>query len=144
MSPHGLSVTRRWLSLDCREVHGTRASHHTGHVARDDRLEAKNRAAPRGGDAARGQVAPLDSDAVNAEWLLMSSDVSGTAYLSRFSVLSLGINSGCHFAPSARNSSSFAPVKVPGRIDGGALAARIPSFSAGLARRYTSVVLISA
>ena len=39
----------------------------------------KNRAAPRTGDAARREGAPLDRDALNAEWLLMPSAVSGTA-----------------------------------------------------------------
>ena len=39
---------------------------------------------------------------------------------------------------------SFTPGKFPDRMEGGALVSRIPSFSAGLARTYASVVLMSA
>ncbi len=35
-------------------------------------------------------------------------------------------------------------VPVPGLMDGGVLDSRMPSFSAGLARKYTSVVLLFA
>ena len=41
-------------------------------------------------------------------------------------------------------TASWAPGNFPGWIDGGVLALRISSFSAGLARRYDSVVFVSA
>ena len=80
----------------------------------------------------------------NPEWLLMPSDVPETVWPRAFPAHSLGIKFDGYFPPSTSIRSSLTPEKVPGRIDGGALASRIFSFSAGVARRYISVVLRSA
>ena len=49
-----------------------------------------------------------------------------------------------HLPPSSAIKLSLTPGNDPGLMDGGVLVARIPSFSAGLARTYISVVLMSA
>ena len=74
----------------------------------------------------------------------MPSDPRGTACPRRFPVDSLGINTGFQFPPRTLIRLSFTPGKFPDRMEGGALVSRIPSFSAGLARTYASVVLMSA
>ena len=66
---------------------------------------------------------------------LIPSEVPQQADSCGFSTDLLGINPDRHFPPRGLIRLSFAPGKVPGRIDGGALATRISSFSAGLARR---------
>ncbi len=80
----------------------------------------------------------------NAEWLLMPSEVPEVAISRGFPANSLGIKFDAHPPPSTSISSSLTSEKTPGRIDGGALASRIFSFSFGVARRYISVVLTSA
>ena len=75
---------------------------------------------------------------------VMPSEVQEPADLRGLRADLLGINSGRHFPPSKAMRLSCTPGKLPGRIDGGVLASRAFSFSAGLARRYTSVVLRSA
>ena len=49
-----------------------------------------------------------------------------------------------HFPLSRLIRMPCAPGDFPGRMDGGVLASSISSFSAGLARRYSSVVFVSA
>ena len=49
-----------------------------------------------------------------------------------------------HFPLSRLIRLSCAPGNFPGRMDGGVLASRISSFSAGLVRSYSSVVFVSA
>ena len=66
---------------------------------------------------------------------LIPSEVPQQADSCGFSTDLLGINPDRHFPPRRLIRLSLAPGKAPGRIDGGALATRIPSFSAGLARR---------
>ena len=66
---------------------------------------------------------------------LIPSEVPQQADSCGFSMDLLGINPDRHFPPRRLIRLSFAPGKAPGRIDGGALATRISSFSAGLARR---------
>ena len=66
---------------------------------------------------------------------LIPSEVPQQADSCGFSTELLGINPDRHFPPRRLIRLSFAPGKAPGRIDGGALATRISSFSAGLARR---------
>ena len=78
------------------------------------------------------------------EQFLMSSQVRKSSCSLGFSMDLLGINSMLQRPPSTRIKLSLAPWKVPGWMDGGVVASRIPSFSAGLARRYASVLLMSA
>ena len=74
----------------------------------------------------------------------MPSDLRGTACPRRFRADSLGINSGSQFPPRTLIRLSFRPGKFPDRMEGGVLVSRIASFSAGLARTYVSVILMSA
>ena len=61
----------------------------------------------------------------------MPSGVRQTAYRRGFCAHSLGIIFGSQCLPRALIRSSFAPVKTPGRIDGGALISRAASFRPG-------------
>ena len=66
----------------------------------------------------------------------MPSAVQESADSSRLPQYSLGINFGPQFPLRRLIRLFLAPGNFPGRIDGGVLALRIASFSAGLARRY--------
>ena len=72
------------------------------------------------------------------------SDMPETALPCGFRAHRLGINFDGHYPPSTSISSSLTPQNLPRRISGGALTSRIFSLSAGVARRYISVVLRSA
>ena len=71
----------------------------------------------------------------NADKDLMPSEVPEPADFRGFPADSLGINPGRHLPPRMRMRLSVASGKAPGWIEGGALSARISSFSARLARR---------
>ena len=66
---------------------------------------------------------------------LMPSEVREPADCQEFLADSLGINPRRHLPPRMVRRLSLASGKAPGRIEGGALSARISSFSTGLARR---------
>ena len=66
---------------------------------------------------------------------LMPSEVREPADCQGFLADSLGINPRRHLPPRMVRRLSLASGKAPGRIEGGALSARISSFSTGLARR---------
>ena len=72
------------------------------------------------------------------------SDMPETALPCGFRAHRLGINFDGHYPPSTSISSSLTPQNLPRRISGGALTSRIFSLSAGVTRRYISVVLRSA
>ena len=80
----------------------------------------------------------------NAEQDVMPSEGQEPADLRGLRADLLGIKSGRYLPRSKVIKLSCTPGKLPDRIDGGVLASRTSSFSAGLARRYTSVVLRSA
>jgi len=75
---------------------------------------------------------------------LIRSDVPETAFPCGFPAHRLQIIQDGQFPRSTSMSSSLTPVNFPGRTSGGPLASIISSFSAGVARRYISVVLRSA
>ena len=68
---------------------------------------------------------------------LMPSDVQEAAASSHMPQHSLDISFGPQFPLRRLIRLFLAPGNVPDRIDGGVLALRIASFSAGLARRYS-------
>ena len=72
------------------------------------------------------------------------SDMPETALPCGFRAHRLGINFDGHYPPSTSINSSLTPQNLPRRISGGALTSRIFSLSAGVTRRYISVVLRSA
>ena len=78
------------------------------------------------------------------ECRLIRSDVPATAFPWGFPAHRLQIIQDGQFPRSTSMSSSLTPVNFPGRTSGGLLASSISSFSAGVARRYISVVLRSA
>ena len=78
------------------------------------------------------------------EQVLIQSEVPQLADSHGLSADSLGINPDRHCPPRKLIRLSLAPGKSPGRMEGGALVSRISSFSAGLARRYASVLFRSA
>ena len=74
----------------------------------------------------------------------MPSDYPQDAYAEAHPAGFIRHNPSSHFPLSRLIRLSWAPGNLPGRMHGGLLASRISSFSARLARRFSSVVFVSA